>query len=119
MGKVHIEKQECGLRSGWDADDIFLSLISNTSDLHHNHYDQNSIIFSADGNLLVSDAGYADTSGGSAGVFGRYHGHSTIFVDGEPQQEKGYGTLKNYPPQVITSIVEHNIIGTKQNGTEY
>ena len=101
---AHIEKLGYGgLRSGWDADDIFLSLISNTSDLHHNHYDQNSIIFSADGNLLVSDAGYADTSGGSAGVFGRYHGHSTIFVDGEPQQEKGYGTL--------STIINSNLYG--------
>lgn len=101
---VHIEKLGYGgLRSGWDADDIFLSIIANSSDMHHNHYDQNSIIFSTDGNLLVSDPGYADTSGSAAGVFGSSQGHSTIFVDGEPQQEKGNGTL--------STIVNSNLYG--------
>ena len=101
---VHIEELGYGgLRSGWDADDIFLSIVANNSDMHHNHNDQNSIIFATDGNLLVSDAGYADTSGGAAGVFGRYHGHSTIFVDGECQQDKGKGTLN--------TVVDSNLYG--------
>lgn len=96
---THIEELGYGgLRSGWDADDIFLSLISNTSDMSHNHYDQNSIIFSTDGNILVSDPGYADSSGNAAGEFGKYHGHTTIFVDGKPQSVLGTGSLQTVMP---------------------
>ena len=106
---VHIEKLGYGgLRSGWDADDIFLSLIANDSNMHHNHYDQNSIIFATDGNLLVSDPGYASTSGGSEGVFGRYHGHTTMFVDGEPQQDMGTGTLRT----IINSNLYGHLMGS-------
>lgn len=106
---VHIEELGYGgLRSGWDADDVFLSLIANNSNMHHNHYDQNSIIFATDSNILVNDPGYASTSGGSEGVFGKYHGHTTIFVDGEPQQELGNGTLST----IIDSTLYGHIMGS-------
>ena len=99
---VHIEELGYGgLRSGWDADDVFLSLIANNSNMHHNHYDQNSIIFATDGNLLINDPGYGSTSGSADGVFAKYQGHSTILVDGEAQQDLGLGTMHTIMPSEL------------------
>ena len=81
------------LRTGFANDDMLLTLKANDSQMGHNHYDQNSILFSIGGNWLIADPGagsyyYADRT------FWTHNGHSNILVDGRAQSVMGTGSTK-------------------------
>lgn len=85
------------LRSGWEALDVNLTMVSNQSKHTHNHWDQNSINIAFNSIDMAADFGYASLSGSSTApgyVFGYYDGHNTIFVDGKPQSVKGTGNME-------------------------
>ena len=81
------------LRTGFADNDMLLTLKSNDSHMGHNHYDQNSILFSVGGTWLIADPGagsyyYADRT------FWTHNGHSNILVDGRAQSVQGTGSTK-------------------------
>ncbi|MDF2715248.1 MAG: heparinase, partial [Paenibacillus sp.] len=81
------------LRSGWGSDDVLFSMVSNSSNLGHNHYDQNSFQIATNRTWIATDPGYQDYVAGPVNDFTVRMGHSTIQVDGKGQSILGKGTL--------------------------
>lgn len=81
------------LRSGWENDDVLFSMVSNSSNLGHNHYDQNSFQIATNRTWIATDPGYQDYVAGPVNAFTVRKGHSTIQVDGQGQSVLGQGTL--------------------------
>ncbi|TMV43691.1 hypothetical protein FE783_34795 [Paenibacillus mesophilus] len=81
------------LRSGWGSDDVLFSMVSNSSNLGHNHYDQNSFQIATNRTWIASDPGYQDYVAGPEHDFTVRMGHSTIQVDGQGQSILGKGML--------------------------
>ena len=81
------------LRTGFAADDLLLTLKANDSQMHHNHYDQNSIQFAFNGTWLIQDPGVGSYYYSNR-VFWTHEGHSTILVDNNAQMELGGGSTK-------------------------
>ncbi|MBE6917271.1 MAG: DUF4962 domain-containing protein [Ruminococcaceae bacterium] len=81
------------LRTGFANDDMLLTLKANDSQMSHNHYDQNGILFSVGASWLIQDPG-----AGSYYLQDRSYwlseGHSTILVDGAGQSIWGTGETK-------------------------
>lgn len=95
------------LRTGWNSEDMLLSMISNNSRLGHNHYDQNSFQLAFNGLWMASDAGYADFSTGTPkNEFTTWRGHNTIYVDGKTQSVKGNGNPKE---EIASSLYGHMV----------
>ena len=81
------------LRTGFAANDMLLTLKANDSQMHHNHYDQNSIQFSYGGTWLIQDPGVGSYYYSNR-LFWTHEGHSTILVDNNAQMELGRGSSK-------------------------
>ena len=81
------------LRTGFADDDMLLTLKANDSQMGHNHYDQNGILFAVGGSWLIQDPG-AGSYYYSDRTFWTNNGHSTIMVDGNSQMIKGTGTTE-------------------------
>ena len=95
------------LRTGFASDDMLLTMIANGSQMHHNHYDQNSIMLSAGGTWLLSDAG-AGSYYDADRYFWTHGAHSTILVDGQTQSVKGNGNME----KIFGSSLYGYIIGS-------
>ncbi len=98
------------MRTGWfGSSDMVLTMVSNTSTMNHNHYDQNAIQLAFDGTWLASDPGYADLSPGSAlNQYMTWDGHTVIYVDGEAQSLKGTGSLQ----EVLATDTYSHMVGS-------
>ncbi|MEA4832561.1 MAG: heparinase II/III family protein [Oscillospiraceae bacterium] len=81
------------MRTGWSSGDTTLVFTSSTSNLGHNHFDNNSFVIARAGVWLASDPGYEDYSPGNNRDYTLYNGHSTIYVDGKPQNVLGSSTI--------------------------
>lgn len=96
------------LRSGFGSLDVALTMISNNSLKEHNHYDQNSFVLAFNGKEMVSDFGYGIVNTEANHPYGYYKGHTTIFVDDEPQSVKGNGELS----MVLGSDLYGHLLGS-------
>lgn len=81
------------LRSGWNAEDILFTMVSNQSTLGHNHYDQNSFQIATNRTWIAADPGYQDYVAGPVNELTVRFGHSTVHVDGKGQNALGNGVL--------------------------
>ena len=70
-------------RTGWEASDTVLGLISNNTGLGHNHYDQNSFLMATNGTWIADDPGYSTFDKTKSNILGfnSWVGHNTILVD--------------------------------------
>lgn len=59
------------LRTGWEEDDMLLTLLANDADIYHNHYDQNSFMLATNSTWIATDAGYGDFVKGTPPMNGR------------------------------------------------
>lgn len=93
------------MRTGWEADDVFLGFKSGPTTANHSHLDINSFMLSAFGKALIIDTGswtYAHAYGffSTRGPRWDYDAndtiaHSTVLVNGRGQQygEEHYGEI--------------------------
>ena len=88
------------LRDSWRTDSVVLAIRAGNN-FNHNHADQGSIFYAADGTLWLGEAGYADYYKDLN--FNSYNtqaiGHNTLLVDGNPESQvlPGNDVLGNAP----------------------
>ena len=85
------------LRSDWSDTATFLAFQCSSSELGHNHYDQNNFVLNIAGEWLITDPGYIDYRPGPTNIFTLQSvGHNTILIDGEGQNKLGNSQVKEF-----------------------
>ncbi len=102
---THVQQIGYGaLRTGFEYNDMLLTMIANNSNFGHNQYDQNSFQLACSGSWLASDPGYTHTGTGKDYTnYSEFQGHNTILVDNATQILRGNGTM--------TSVLESGTYG--------
>lgn len=94
------------LRSGWGDGDTLLAFLSSSSDLGHNHMDQNHFVLNTNGEWLIIDPGYQDYSPGPKhDVTYATIGHNAMLFDGKGQSVKGGGVMVGFLASPVLDYV--------------
>lgn len=97
------------LRTGWEEDDMLLTLLANDADIYHNHYDQNSFMLATNSTWIATDAGYGDfVKGTPANEWTFQYGHSTLLVDDQTQSIKGGGSTE----KILGNTLYGHVVGS-------
>ncbi len=114
---THVQEIGYGaLRTGFEDNDMLLTMIANNSNFGHNQYDQNSFQLAAGGSWLASDPGYTTTGTSKEYTdFSEYQGHNTILVDNATQVIRGRASMSS----VFESGLYGYIIGSAAEAYGY
>ena len=104
------------MRTGWEAGDTLLGLVSNNTGLGHNHYDQNSFLIATNGTWIADDPGYSTFDNNQVALkeFNGQVGHNTILVDWVKNSAQGAQVYKgggSLAANILTSSYSY-IIGS-------